>query len=350
VGLLRLLERNSSLLEKGFERLSSALRRLRVPRPSERLEEEVFSFYAAALLDGASGNRWVVSRLALAESERAYTILLELPDETVAAIGQMAGITSLRFSPRAYSEPIGVVAVTPIYRVFGFYVDFLDYIVHGKRLLGDDKWQPVNLPVKNGIVYMDKQRAVRLIKEALMTYIEEKIIAYASSLARDEMTPVIGKHLERLQELIAKATRPRTRAGRVELPKGVIVEEAFPPCMKDIYIRARRGEHLSHHERFAIATFLLNIGADVDAVVDVFRNMPDFKEKITRYQVEHLAGLRGSGKKYNTYSCEKMRSLGLCKAECNTRNPVQAYYRNLRSLQRSERDKQSPKEAKPVSK
>ena len=61
----------------------------------------------------------------------------------------------------------------------------------------------------------------------------------------------------------------------------------------------------------------------------MFRNMPDFNEKITRYQVEHLAGLRGSGKRYRTYSCEKMKSLGLCKADCGTRSPIQAYYRIL---------------------
>ncbi|MDW8011110.1 MAG: hypothetical protein RMH84_05920, partial [Sulfolobales archaeon] len=53
---------------------------------------------------------------------------------------------------------------------------------------------------------------------------------------------------------------------------------------------------------------------------------------IARYQVEHLAGLRGSGKRYRTYSCEKMKSLGLCVAECSTRTPLQYYRRAVREL------------------
>jgi DNA primase large subunit len=39
---------------------------------------------------------------------------------------------------------------------------------------------------------------------------------------------------------------------------------------------------------------------------------PDFNEKIARYQVEHIAGLRGSRTRYKPPSCQTMRSLGLC--------------------------------------
>jgi len=329
VPALEVLSRNKGLQEQGFERLRLALRRARVPKPRERVEEEVLGFYAAALLAYHSGNRWAVSRLALAEAERSYAALLALPDEALAAVARLAGIGSMYFSPRAYSEPIAVSGLTPLYRVYGFVVRFTDYVTYARRLLGDDNWKPVNLPVRGGRVYLDKQRAARLAKEAIDVYVERRIIQLGSSLS--ELPAPLAELLDKVREAAAEATRARRHvAGLPRLPKGLVVEEAFPPCIRDIYERARRGEHLSHHERFAIATFLLNIGADVDTVVDVFRNMPDFKERITRYQVEHLAGLRGSGKKYSTYSCEKMKTLGLCRADCGTKNPVQAYYRNLR--------------------
>jgi len=332
VSALEVAVRSRDIVEKGVKRLEMAVKRIRVPPPEERLELEVLSFYVAALLAHHSGNRWVVSRLALAESERAHNELLKLPDELVAYVGRMAGIESMSFSPRAYAEPIAVVGFTPIYRVYGYSLKFIDYVEHSRRLLGDDAWKPVNLPVKRGLVFLDKQRAARLIKEALMEFIVRRVGEIGSSVT--VLPEQFNMYLERIREAVASARRPSRGASGVRPPPGVIIEEAFPPCIADVYERAKRGEHLSHHERFAIATFLLNIGADVDTVVDVFRNMPDFKEKITRYQVEHLAGLRGSGKKYSTYSCEKMKTLGLCRADCGTRSPVQAYYRNLRRVSR----------------
>ncbi len=106
----------------------------------------------------------------------------------------------------------------------------------------------------------------------------------------------------------------------------------FPPCIKHLIAELKQGKHLSHHERFAVATFLINIGTDVEYVLNLMRYSPDFNEKIARYQVEHLAGLRGARKKYLVYSCDKMKSLGICVAECGTKNPLQYYFRELRKL------------------
>jgi len=323
-----LAERLRWPLEAGLRRLGEAVRRGRAPEPAAGVVEEVLSFLYAALLAAASGSRWLVSRLALAEAERAYSMLRVEPDSTVAVVARLSGLRSLRYSPGLYREPVAVVNGVPVYREYNFSLTLVEYVSAASRLLGDAAWKPVNLPVRRGLVYLDKQRLARLAKEKLMSYIEERVAGLAAEVDLERLRSIASGELEKLREL----ERPRLRGagGRVKLPEGVIVEEAFPPCMAEILARARRGEHLSHHERFAIATFMLNIGADVDTVVDVFRSMPDFNEKITRYQVEHLAGLRGSGKKYRTYSCEKMRTLGLCKADCGTRSPVQAYYRRLR--------------------
>jgi len=334
VSALEAVARLEELGRRGLERLRGAVRRLRVPGPDDSLDREVLGFYAAAVLAFLTGNRWLVSRLALAEAERGYAELQGMEDSVVAEVGRLAGIRSLVFDQRrAYMEAIAVVNMTPVYRVYPYSVGFLDYVRYGRRLLGDDAWKPAALPVRAGRIYLDKHKAARLVKEALTLYVEERIRVLGSEAAERGAAEKLAGLLEEARRIASEASRPRGRGeGRVELPKGVVVEEAFPPCMRDIFERARRGEHLSHHERFAIATFLLNIGAEIDYVVDVFRSMPDFKEKITRYQVEHLAGLRGSGKKYRTYSCEKMKTLGLCRAECGTRSPVQAYYRNLRRL------------------
>jgi DNA primase large subunit len=75
-----------------------------------------------------------------------------------------------------------------------------------------------------------------------------------------------------------------------------------------------------------LATYMLEIGKSVDEVAALFHNAPDYNEKVTRYQVEHLAGIRGSHVKYSVPSCEKLRNENLCFAteKCNgITNPIQ---------------------------
>jgi DNA primase large subunit len=76
-------------------------------------------------------------------------------------------------------------------------------------------------------------------------------------------------------------------------------------------IKARIAE-ASHKELFTVAAFLVNRGYSTEQILSMLAERPDFNEKIARYQVEHIAGLRGSRTKYRPPSCQTMRSLGLC--------------------------------------
>jgi DNA primase large subunit len=141
----------------------------------------------------------------------------------------------------------------------------------------------------------------------------------------------VPERLKPLLEKVKAKLAKRASKGPVGRARG-LVPEALPPCVKAIYSKALQGENLSHQERFALATFLLNVGLDVEQVLEVFRNMPDYNERIARYQVEHLAGLRGSQKKYSPPSCRTMVSWGLCpgREECKRNHPLSEYYRRLK--------------------
>ncbi|BES81459.1 hypothetical protein [Pyrodictium abyssi] len=332
VSPIEVARRRREYVEIAFKRLDAALRRAFTPGPWQTLEEEVLSFYYAALAAGLSGNRWVVSRLALAEANRAYELLKDEKDEVVAYLGRLVGLKSLSYG-RSYREPIALVRGVPVYRIYPYSMNLIEYLRAARRLLGDDAWKPINYPVRKGLIYLEKQHVLRIVKEVLVEYIEDKIRSFGKDTSLELAEPIAGL-IEHVKKVLSERQKPRIRGTRVEIPKGVVIEEAFPPCMADLASRARKGDHLSHHERFALATFLLNLGADVEYVLDYFRNMPDFNERIARYQVEHLAGLRGSGKKYRVYSCEKMKTLGICKADCGTRSPISAYYRRIRSVEK----------------
>ncbi len=102
------------------------------------------------------------------------------------------------------------------------------------------------------------------------------------------------------------------------IPKGPI---QTPPCMKKLIERAKSGEHLPHTARFTLVAYLKKAGWTEEQLIDLFRNDPRFVEKITAYQIKQI-----SEKGYLPHSCERMKELGLCVADCGLKNPL-AYLR-----------------------
>ena len=113
-----------------------------------------------------------------------------------------------------------------------------------------------------------------------------------------------------LYGLAPKAEEPRRPRGRPTATPLRAVEP--PPCLLALLGKAARGEEMEHWERFALAAMLRVAGVPPGEAVKVFRLQGDFDERVARYQVEHVYGLRGGGKKYAPYSCARMRELGMC--------------------------------------
>ena len=131
--------------------------------------------------------------------------------------------------------------------------------------------------------------------------------------------PYLWEKVEELKKLLVE-----------KAPKHVVptpVRGEMPPCIIQILAKIRGGEDVSHIENFTVASYMANTGYSVDEIIDVFKDRSDFDEKVARYQVEHIAGLRGSRVKYKPPSCSKMKSYGLCiedGARClrKIRNPL----------------------------
>jgi DNA primase large subunit len=74
----------------------------------------------------------------------------------------------------------------------------------------------------------------------------------------------------------------------------------------------------------------------VDNVVDLFRTLSDFNERMTRYQVAHIAGGKGSRTKYIPPKCETLRTHGVCPGMdeiCRKiRHPLAYYRRKLKVI------------------
>jgi len=103
--------------------------------------------------------------------------------------------------------------------------------------------------------------------------------------------------------------------------------ELVPPCIRNLIDALVKAGDLDHNQRIALVLYLKWVGFSVDDVVDLFRKyVKDFKENITKYQVEFLYGLRGSKKDYIMYSCSKLKTLNICVGCGWDRNPVTYTY------------------------
>ena len=116
-------------------------------------------------------------------------------------------------------------------------------------------------------------------------------------------------------------------------PKNYISRASItPPCIDHLYRLIDQGENLPHSARLLLATFLLFSEKSIDEIVDIFKKLPDFKESVTRYQLEHLSGKKGSSKRYFVPSCEKIKLENLCyeKDVCKgIVNPIQLLNRKI---------------------
>lgn len=190
-----------------------------------------------------------------------------------------------------------------------FKVKAADYLKRAAHF-HEREWKLVNRKVEGGMVYLSSDETVRLIRKELSEFINSRIQAVNVTFVPE----AFEKPVMELGSLAKKFSEPITFSGE------------YPPCVKHAIEVLDKGENLSHSGRFLLATYLLARGQTVDQIAPLFKNAPDYNERITRYQLEHISGESGKGTKYQCPSCDKLKSENLCFAtsECDgIINPVQ---------------------------
>lgn len=253
---------------------------------------EILSFPAAIALAASIDNEYVKKRYALAEARRSYNLLRKESEEKIIEVAKKFG-----WRIRLSNEKIGMIK-------FDFAINFIDFL-RNSVLFHQKDWKLVNKFVINGEVYLFKQEIARLLQEEIRRYIEKKISAIDKSLLPEKIFDLTNRIKQAYSEIF--------REVQIEdFSSFGVSDNAFPPCIMELYKTAQSGGHIPHVGRFTLASFLINIGMSIDSIVNLFRSSPDFNERLTRYQIEHIAGERGSGTKYTPPKCETLQTHGLC--------------------------------------
>ncbi|ADN50680.1 DNA primase, large subunit [Vulcanisaeta distributa DSM 14429] len=312
------------LLQRAYEILSEAILKNSITDDPDLGEDELLAHYIAIVL-AAHLDKSLWRRFADVESKRfSGKLALEDPD-CVIYIAKEFGINVMRLRDLdIYDESLALA--------FDVGVRVWDYLRFMPK--NDPYWKLVNRYLLKGWVLMTYKDLVRLVEEA----VEKKVLELISKAHEnlDETKPLIDA-LGGMKELM------EYRSGFTTKVK-VQITGLTPPCMEAIINEIKSGGNPSHQARFAVAAYMLRRCHDlegkpiedcVEDVVNLFKTVADFDEKKTRYQVEHIAGLRGGRKFYMPPSCHEMNSLGLCPTNlgCGVKSPLQYTAKAIKKYQ-----------------
>lgn len=301
----------AQILNRAEERIKNAI--LSVSVGEKRINYvEIPSFPVAIMLATATKNSFIKKRYALAEAKQAF---LNLQSETRERILAIALDFNWSLKPNQNSK-------VPLEFALNF-SDYLRNITH----LRDNKWKLVNRILVKGQVYLNQKDVVRLLQEEIQRRIEKRL--------EDTELPRFPKKITEIAERLLKLAKERIGQDEMEGFPKTVKQSAFPPCIVALQEKMAKGHHLSHVGRFTLTSFLVSIGMPSEKIAELFKTFSDYNEKLTRYQIEHIAGERGSRTKYTPPNCSTLRTHGVCvisdEIACQgARNPLICYKRKLK--------------------
>jgi DNA primase large subunit len=272
---------------------------------------EISSFAAALILVIATKNSWIKKRYALAVAKTAHLQMLkdETSKEKIESIAKDFDWDINEGKP--YKD---------------FRIGFSVYLRNAAHMHGSE-WKLVNQIMDKGMVYLNKDKVVRLLQEEIKRRVEKRMDVSEIKNLPPEIIANAEELLKLAQEIMGQEIE--------EMPK-VVVQAAFPPCINALYADAAQAHHLSHIGRFTLTSFMVNIGMTPEGLNDMFKTFSDYNERLTRYQIEHIAGERGSGTKYTCPQCSVLQTHSVCKNRdelCRRiYHPLQYYKRKQKTV------------------
>jgi DNA primase large subunit len=301
----------TQILERAEERVEEAILYAIVTRKTQNEEIEILSFPTAIMLAAATQNQFIKRRYALAEAKQAYNNMKSEPPEKILAIAK-----NFQWKIAADTE-----------MSYQFKLHFTDYLRNTTNLR-EKKWKLVNRLLKNGNVHLTLNETARLLSEEIRRYVEKRL--------EIKDLPELPQKITEIVEKIKSLTLEKVSKAEIEGVPKTVREDAFPPCIKTLYDATSKGRHISHIGRFTLTSFLVNIGIPTENIIELFRSFSDFNEHMTRYQVEHIAGERGSRTRYKPPKCDTLKTHGLCidpDETCKKANhPINYYKRKSREI------------------
>jgi DNA primase large subunit len=265
-------------------------------------EKELLAYPIARIIVSCINNNYLTKRYALAVATYSYEHIKELKNAVFL---------------KELTVDFGINIIFD--DMMNVSMHFTDYI-RCAYVLHDPKWKLLNRTVKGGRLMISRDDLARLMEEAVRQKVESGLPHEVPKDIQVALEPYIAE----VREIINTRTIKQvfSKEGFSE-----VIPDCFPPCISTAIADVQANVNLSHTMRFAMTSFLLNIGMATEKVTEIFKASPDFKEQATSYQISHINGAAGTT--YTCPSCATMATNGNCpgRALCKKiENPL-VYYR-----------------------
>ncbi len=269
----------------GYERVLEALENGFIDEhPMQREEDaytELLSYPVGRMLVSCVGDNYLVRRYAVAEAKAASRRFM---GEDLGFLILVAGHYGLDV------EADG-----------GLRLPFPQFLA-ATRSIRAKEWKLVNQALEDGHVLLTRHRFIRILEERIRQRIEEELPLPVNR----EILAAFKEEAGALKSLLKEKKR-RYQADEI----AHVSITNLPPCMQHLLAMVQNGENVPHMGRFALTAFLNHIGLDSDAIFRIYSTFPDFDERQTRYQIDHITGVI-SGTEYTPPECSTMVSYGIC--------------------------------------
>ncbi|MHB8567840.1 MAG: hypothetical protein ACYC7D_12960 [Nitrososphaerales archaeon] len=283
------------VVARAEERILESIKKNKISgKIEENREVEIMSFPVSLMLVKATKLDHLMARYALSEAIRVESFLNQEKNN--------------RIIEDIFSDFIKIQLEHSTIQGFPmFKIPLAEYIKRAGEF-HKEEWKPVNRIVENGKVYLAQKDLTRLIREEIRLLILQRLKAVNIPKLPDSMDAIV-------KNLIQLTPPPRSAYTIIN-----IAPENYPPCVREALRLLEKGENVPHYGRFLMATYLLAAGKSVDDIMALFPKSPDFKASITKYQVEHIAGIKGGKTRYSVPSCKTLQTHSFC-----FKDPVKCY-------------------------
>ena len=266
-------------------------------------EKELLAYPVARIIVSCINNNYLTKRYALAVAKLSYEHIIEIKIDALKELAADFGIN-----------------ITTDSRNMNVIMHFTDYIHHA-HVLHEPKRKLLNRTVEQGMLTISNGDLARLMEEAVRKKMESGLPHEVPQDIREALKPYISEVQEAINSRVCKQDFSREGFGEV-------VPDCFPPCISSAIADVQANFNLSHTMRFAMTSFLLNIGMKPEKITEIFRSSPDFSEQDTNYQISHING--ASGTTYTCQACATMATNGNCPGKapmCRKIEHPLVYYR-----------------------
>jgi DNA primase large subunit len=274
-------------------------------------ESNLYTYLILKILLYTLNNKQIVHRVANLYSKISYDLLTDENDANIYAICK-----DLHLDFIYYQDPItyGVNIIKEQKEILktNFRIYFIDYLKLSSNLK-DEYRKLVNNSLFEGYVFIQKKNLIRLLQEYIRLKFDLNEIKNPKELELFKKEIFSIPEFKELYESILHEWDLKKEqfeyTSDIIYREGKDISSSFPPCLKEILLRAQDGQNLLHIERLFLVFMLHSLNYPTDKIVNIFSHLPDFDKNKTEYQV-NFAKKKG----YSPHSCSTLKSLNLCMA------------------------------------